>query len=80
MTTEALTLFFRWMTLLNVGIMVVAALLCAMMKNFIAAVHGRMFGISPEALKITLYAWLGIYKIMVVVFCLTPWLALEIMT
>jgi len=71
---------FMWMTVINLVIFMWSAIMCMAMKNFIARFHGRMFGLSPEAIKATLYGFLGVYKIVFIVFVFVPWLALLIMS
>lgn len=75
MSIYAITKVFGWMTLINLGIFVLAALMCLFASNFIARVHGKMFDLPPETIKATLYGFLGIYKLLFIVFCLVPWLA-----
>ena len=80
MELETLKDFFMWMTVLNAAIMIFQTFLCMGFKELIARMHGRMFGISPDAIKTAIYGYLGVYKIFFIVCCLTPWLALVIMT
>lgn len=70
--------FFMWMTVINVIIFIISALFCMLLKDFIGRMHGKMFGISPEAVQTALYGYLGVYKIVFIVFVLVPWLALLI--
>ena len=76
---EMLQEFFMWMTILNVGLLIFSTLICLSIKETIGRMHGRLFGVTPDAIKITLYGFLGAYKIFFIVFCLTPWLALKFM-
>jgi len=80
MNLETLRELFMWMTVINLGIFIWSAVLCMVMKNFIARFHGRMFGLSPEAIKATLYGFLGVYKCILIVFVFVPWLALMIIS
>ncbi len=80
MNIELLKEFFMWMTVLNAGIIFLQAFLCMGLKNLIGRMHGSMFGISPDAIKTAIYGYLGVYKIFFIIFCLTPWLVLVIMS
>ena len=75
-----LTALFMWMTIINLGIFILAAIMCMALKNFIARLHGGLFGLSPEAIKAILYGFLGAYKIVFIVFVLVPWIALMIIS
>ena len=46
---------------------------------FIVRIHGSMFGLSPEFIKGALYGFLGVYKIVLIVFIFVPWIALLLM-
>lgn len=72
--------FFMWMTVINLLLFMWSAIMCMALKNFIVRFHGRLFGLSPEAIKASLYGFLGVYKIVFIVFVLVPWLALLIIS
>jgi hypothetical protein len=80
MDLYTLTKVFGWMTLINLGVFILAAFMCIFASNYIARVHGKMFGLPPETIKATLYGFLGIYKLLFIVFCLVPWIAMIIVT
>ncbi|NLX25763.1 MAG: hypothetical protein GXY61_07370 [Lentisphaerae bacterium] len=80
MDIYTLTDLFGWMTAINLGMFILAALLCVFANNYIARVHGKMFGLPAETIKATLYGFLGIYKLLFIVFCLIPWIALKIVS
>ena len=69
---------FMWMTVINLVLFIWSAVMCMLLKNFIVRVHGKIFGLSPEAIRATLYGFLGLYKIVFIVFVFVPWLALVI--
>jgi len=70
--------FLGWMTLINLGIFMLSAIMCMTMKGVIQRMHGKMFGLAPETINAFLYGWLGFYKIIFIVFVLVPWIALTI--
>jgi hypothetical protein len=72
--------FFGWMTLVNLALYVWSAVMCMACKGWIQRVHGKLFGLEPEAINAFLYGYLGVYKIVFIGFNLVPWLALVIMT
>lgn len=79
MTHDSLTAFFGWMTVLNFGLLTIAGLSLMAMRGWASDLHSRMFGLSPETVSAEYFRWLATYKVLVLVFCLTPWLALKIM-
>ena len=70
--------FFMWMTVINLIIFIWSAVMCMLAKDLIVRLHGTLFGLAPETVKAVLYGFLGVYKIVFIVFVLVPWLALLI--
>jgi len=77
-TIEMLTKFFLWMTLINFGILILYSLLFLFAKGFIYRLHGMWFKMTKEKMNSSLYKILGLYKIIVIVFNLVPYIALRI--
>ena len=80
MNISVLKEFFMWMTVINLILFVWTAIMCMFFKDVIVRIHGKLFGLSPDAIKAALYGFLGAYKIAFIVFVLVPWLALVIMS
>ena len=80
MDIETLTTFFMWCTIISGGMFVFSVILCMSLKDIIARMHGKMFGLSPEAVKTAVYGYIGLFKIFFIVFNLVPYVALLIMT
>jgi hypothetical protein len=78
MTLDQLTDLFKWMTAINFGLFLFSALLSMALKDFIAKMHGKLFGIEAEQVAVVMYGFLGAYKIAFIMFNLVPWLALSI--
>jgi len=68
------------MVLLNLGMLTLSTLLCIALRKLIQRMHGRMFDLGPDAINAFLYGYLGVYKMVFIVFSLVPWLALVIMS
>ena len=78
MTQEILTTFFGWMTVINIVFLTLSSLMLMIMKDWVASLHGHLFGVEPAQVKQTIYSWLGAYKIMTLIFSLAPYLALRL--
>lgn len=79
MNIEQLTEFFKWLTIINVGLFMINAVLIILMRKLVCKMHGKMFGITGENIAIILYSWLGLYKIMILIFSIVPYVALILM-
>ena len=80
MSMEQITTFFGWMAVLNLGLLILSSVLVMVLRKPICRMQGKMFGIKEETLSVVLYSWLGMYKIIVIVFCLMPYIALALMS
>ena len=78
MTLEQLTALFGWMTAINMGIMALSSLLLMALKGTLGKYHGRLFGIGPEEVASAAYNYLGRFKVLIIVFNLTPYIALRV--
>ena len=76
MTLDQLTELFKWMTVINVIVFLVSAVLTIMFKGFVCRMHGLIFGIDKEAVPMVLYKYLGTYRIFILTFNLIPYVSL----
>ncbi|MFK7974528.1 MAG: DUF6868 family protein [Halioglobus sp.] len=74
-----LTEFFGWTLVINSCVLAFATLALAVARPFIVPIHTKILGID-EAQLLQLYAsYLSNYKIAVLLFSFTPYIALKIM-
>jgi len=78
MTLENLTAFLGWCTVINFGILIVAALGIVAMRGTIGNIHSSMFKLAEADLSNAYFHYLANYKILIIVFNLVPYLALRI--
>ncbi len=77
MTQEILTAVFGWMTVLNFAILLFSSLMIVTMQDWIAGIHGKMFQMDQAEVKKAYFKFLANYKLLTIVFCLMPWVALK---
>ncbi|MDP5219204.1 hypothetical protein Q5Y75_18445 [Ruegeria sp. 2205SS24-7] len=78
MTQDMLTTVFGWLTFLNFAILGFSTIMIIVLKDWVADIHGRMFDMNPAEVRKAYFTFLANYKIMTLIFCLTPWLALKL--
>ncbi len=78
MNIQTLTDFFMWCSILNMGLMIFAFIFITLSGDFVYRMHTRWFPMSRETFNVVLYSTLGAYKLILFIFCITPWIALEI--
>lgn len=78
MDTQVLTAFFMWCTILNAGLLMLTFLMTIIAGDFVYTMHSKFFSMPRETFNVVLYSFLGIYKLLVFVFNVVPWIALLI--
>jgi hypothetical protein len=67
-----------WCTILNVALLLLSSLLCICAGDWAYSIHSKLFSISRETFNVAIYSFLGLYKVLVFVFSLIPYVALLI--
>ena len=78
MNIQKLTAFFMWCTIINGGLLVLATIIGIIGLDLVYSVQARLFQIPREALNVAYYSFLGLYKIVWLVFNAVPYIALLI--
>ena len=79
METTDLQPFLMWASLINLAILFVATGAMAAIGSFAATMQRQIFAISEEQVYFGTYLVLGIYKIMILVFLVVPWIVVSIL-
>ena len=79
MDIQNLTQFFMWYSIINGVLLMVTFLFCAYAGDFAYRLHGRWFPMPRETFTVVLYSFIGLYKIIFIVFNLVPYLVLLMM-
>jgi len=78
MNIQRLTAFFMWCTIINGVLLVITAIMGTFGFDFVYSIHGKLFLFSRETLSVIFYGFLGLYKIIWLVFNAVPYVALLI--
>jgi hypothetical protein len=76
MDTQTLTTFFMWCTIIDGGILIVWTLFFAFAPDLVYRIQNKLFPIHRETYNAVVYSFLGLFKILFLVFNLVPYLAL----
>ena len=76
---EYLQDFFCWLLVINLSLYLVSAVATMMAKSLIGNLIKKLYGISEMDGLLTVYRFLAAYKLLIIVFIFSPWLALMIM-
>ncbi len=78
MDIQTLTTFFMWCTILNFALLSLSSLFCLCAGDWAYRIHSKWFSISRETFNVAIYSFLALYKILIFVFNLIPYIALLI--
>lgn len=78
MDIDTLTRFFMWCTIINLGLFAYWVAACLLVPDVVYRMQVRFFPVPRETWDVAVFAFLGLFKVVVVVFNLVPWLALLI--
>ena len=78
MDIQTVTTFFMWCTILNLGFLILTSIVCIFFADFSYRMNNRFFSISREAFNVLLVSFIGLFKIVVIVFSVIPYIALLI--
>ena len=76
---EAVTAFFGWTTVINFVLLFVSSIMVITTRGAISRIHGKMFGLEAVDLSRAYFQYLAQYKTAIIVFSLTPYIALKLM-
>lgn len=79
MDLDTLKTFLGWSLVLNYGVLVIWMGFLMVARDWVVGIHSRMFDLEAAQVRAYHFQLAGIYKMMIFVFNLAPWLALLIM-
>ena len=78
MDVQTLTSFFMWCTIINSGMLIFLALIYMLAPNLAYRLQSKFIPISRETFDVVFYSFMGLFKVIVLVFNVVPWIALLI--
>ena len=79
MNMEQWTVFFMWMSIVNFGLLILSTIMVLVLQKWVFQIHHRLFAITDSQFHVTVYGYLGAYKLLWIVFCLTPYISFRLM-
>ncbi|WP_019557850.1 DUF6868 family protein [Thiomicrorhabdus arctica] len=78
MELQTLTQFFMWSSILNGSILILWTGLFMFAPNLVYRLQSFWFPIPREKFTVVMYSFLGVFKLLFIIFNITPYLALLI--
>lgn len=66
-----------WCSLINVALMMISFVIICGAREWVYKVHSKWMPITEEQFNGLIYGIFGIYKILIIVFNIVPWLVLS---
>lgn len=79
MDITQVTAFFFWCSVFNGSLLFLWVVMMMFASDLVYRTQYRWFPLSKEVFAETIYRFLGLYKLMFLMFNLVPWLVLELM-
>jgi len=79
MDIQTLTDFFMWCTVLNGGLLVLWTMAFLVAPDLVYRTQSRWFPIPRETFNVVMYSFLGLFKVLFLVFNAVPFLVLLIL-
>ena len=79
MDIHMLCAFFMWCTIINAGLLILMSLILTFAGDWTYRLHAKWFPMPRETFNAVIYSFLGLFKIVFLVFNLVPCVALLIM-
>lgn len=78
MDIYTLRTFFMWCTIINAGILILWTVFLVFAPDFVYRMQSKWFPIPRDTYNAIIYSFLGLFKIVFLVFNLVPYVALAI--
>jgi len=78
MDIQILTNFFMWCSIINGGVLILWTLLFIIMPDLIYRIQSKWFPLRRETFNTVIYSFLGLFKLLFLVFNIVPFIALLI--
>ena len=78
MDIQTLTAFFLWCTIINGALLVLWTIICMFAPDLVYRTQNKWFPLPRETFNVVIYSFLGLFKIVFLVFNVVPYVALLI--
>jgi hypothetical protein len=68
--------FLMWCSIINVALMTISWLIMLNARAWAYSIHSKWFPITENQFNIAIYSFFGVYKVLVFVFNIVPWIAI----
>ena len=77
MDIHTLEQFLFWCMIINLVLMTISLVLVTAMRPMVLRIHTKMFSVPEDYVDKAIYVFVGVYKLLVFVFIIVPWIVLK---
>ena len=77
-TIDMLGRFFLWCSIINLACSTVSFIMVTVFGKFVRSIHSKLFGVSEEQVAKTIHSEMTLYKTLIFIFCIIPYIAIQI--
>ena len=78
MDIQTLTTFFMWCAIINGGLLILWTTVFILAPDLVYRIQSKWFPIPRETYNVVMYSFLGLFKIVFIIFNVVPYVALLI--
>lgn len=78
MNLDILRTFLAWCTVINLCLYFLMFLVCAFAGDWVYRLHNTWFPMPRQAFNLIIYGFIGLYKLLIIMFNVVPYIALII--
>ncbi len=78
MALDTLTSLFGWMSVINIGLLIVSTIMLTLFRAPIIRLHKTITGLDEAHLKQAYLNFIAYFKLLIIVFNLIPYIALKL--
>jgi len=71
--------FFMWCTIMNGGLLLLSGIICAFAGDWVYRVQSRWVPVTRDTFNVVIYSFIGLFKMLFLMFNLVPYIALVIL-
>lgn len=79
MALDTLTSLFGWMSVINIGLLIVSTIMLTLLRAPIIRLHQTITGLDEAHLKQAYLNFIAYFKLLIIVFNLIPYIALKLL-
>jgi len=79
MEIHTIRAFFMWCTIMNGVLLLLSGMICAFAGGWVYRVQSRWYPVTRDTFNVVIYSFIGLFKMLFLMFNLVPYIALVIL-